>query len=387
MRSADAVVVGGGLVGCAVGRALALRGVRTVVVERGGAGREASAAAAGFVSPQSDFAADGPLFRLGLASRAAYPRWVAALRRESGIDPALRRRGVLWAALSAREARALARQAVWQRGLGLRAERLSPRAARELVAGLGPGVRDALYFADDLSVDNERLVVAAAIAARRAGVALVEGIAVRGITTHRGRATGVRTERGTIAAPIVVNAAGAWAAAVAVPPGVLRPAVVPVRGQMVVLRGLPLARPLHGTDGYLAPRPDGRVLVGSTYERAGFAAQPTAGGVRALLTMAERLVPAVAGASVVGAYAGLRPGNPDGLPLVGAAPGAAGVWYACGLYRNGILLAPAVAAALADLLTTGETAWPVAALAPARLVSRRTTPRGPGRPRRDLRRS
>src|SRR5688572_26422928 len=223
--------------------------------------------------------------------------------------------------------------------------------------------------------------------ARRAGVALVEGIAVRGITTHRGRATGVRTERGTIAAPIVVNAAGAWAAAVAVPPGVLRPAVVPVRGQMVVLRGLPLARPLHGTDGYLAPRPDGRVLVGSTYERAGFAAQPTAGGVRALLTMAERLVPAVAGASVVGAYAGLRPGNPDGLPLVGAAPGAAGVWYACGLYRNGILLAPAVAAALADLLTTGETAWPVAALAPARLVSRRTTPRGPGRPRRDLRRS
>jgi glycine oxidase len=235
--------------------------------------------------------------------------------------------------------------------------------------------------------------VAAALAARRARVRIVEGTAVRAVLASRGCVVGVRTDRGRTPTPLVVNAAGAWAAAIAMPRGALVAPVTPVRGQMVVLAGLQdvVDRPVHATDVYLAPRPDGRLLAGSTYERVGFDKRTTARAVRTLLAAAERVVPAVAGATVVGAYAGLRPGNPDGLPIVGPARDVAGLWYACGLYRNGILLAPAVAGALADLVTRGETAWPVAALSPARFGDRasvrgRRSPRAlraarPGRPR------
>jgi glycine oxidase len=214
-------------------------------------------------------------------------------------------------------------------------------------------------------------------------------MAVQAVVARGGRVVGVRTDRGLTAAPVVVNAAGAWAAEISMPRGAAAPAVTPIRGQMVVLAGLRamVGRPVHATDVYLAPRPDGRLLVGSTYERVGFDKRPTAHAVCTLLAAAERIVPAVAGATVLGAYAGLRPGNPDGLPIVGRADEVAGLWYACGLYRNGILLAPAVAGALADLVTDGVTRWPVAALAPARFgrvasFRRRTSPRAPraGRP-------
>ena len=378
-RTADVVVVGGGLVGCALARALTRRRLSVVVLERGHTGREASAAAAGFLSPQADFAVDGPLVRLGMASRDLYPRWARAVRRESGIDPRWRRHGMLWAAVSVAEERALAARAVWQRRCGWRVEHVSRRRARLLVPGLGPAVRSAVFFPDDASIDNERLAVAAALAARRAGAAIVEGCAVRRVLVRAGRTVGVETEQGTVAAPVVVNAAGAWAAGVGVPAGTRPPAVVPVRGQMVVLRGLAgvVDRPLHGRRGYFAPRADGRVLVGSTYEHAGFDKRTTARAVAALLVMAERLVPASASAAVESVYAGLRPGTRDGLPILGAAPGVPGLWYACGLYRNGILLAPVVAEALADLVTTGTTSWAIEAFAPARRtrpLTRRTRP-------------
>ena len=388
-RAAGAVVIGGGLAGCALARELAGRGLAVIVFERGHVGREASAAAAGFVSPQADFARDGPLFRLGLASRAAYPRWVRAIARESGLDPALRRHGVVWAATTHADARALGARLVWQRRLGLRARRLSLRGARALVPGLSGPLRGAAFFPDDLSIDNERLVVATALAARRGGARIVEGTSVHGVVARGGRVVGVRTDRGLTAAPVVINAAGAWAAGIAMPRGAAAPAVTPVRGQMVVLGGLRcvVGRPVHATEVYFAPRPDGRLLVGSTYERVGFDKRPTAHAVRTLLGAAERLVPSVAGATLLGAYAGLRPGTPDELPIVGAADEVSGLWYACGLYRNGVLLAPAVAAALADLVTDGVTRWPVAALAPGRFgraasLNRRTSPRAPraGRP-------
>jgi len=391
-RAADVLVVGGGLVGCALARALARRGASVTVAERGRTGEEASGAAAGFLSPQADFAVDGPLARLGVASRALYPTWVRAVARESGVDPHWRRRGMLYVAVSAAEERALAARVGWQRGLGWRVERVSARRARALVPGLGPAVRGGVFFPDDASVDNERLVVAAALAARRAGVTILEGCTVGRVLARGGRVSGVESTHGPLAAPAVVLAAGAWAAGVALARGVPRPAVVPVRGQMVVLRGLAglVDRPLHGRDGYFAPRGDGRVLVGSTYEHVGFDKRVTAGAVGALLAMAERLVPATAGAHVEGVYAGLRPATRDGLPVVGAAPGAAGLWYACGLYRNGILLAPAIADAVADLVTSGTTRWPIEAFSPARAAARliRRTRPGAGRARsRDPRRS
>jgi glycine oxidase len=363
-----------------------------VVAERGRTGAEASSSAAGFLSPQADFALDGPLVRLGIASRELYPRWARAVARESGVDPHLRRAGMLYVATSAAEERALVSRARWQRRCGWRAEHVSARRARVLVSGIGPAVRGGVFFADDASIDNERLAVAIALAARRAGVTILEGCGVQRVCGAGGRATGVRTTQGPIDASQVVVAAGAWAGELRLPRGVPPPPVVPVRGQMVVLRGLAgvVERPLHGSDGYLAPRPDGRVLAGSTYEHAGFETRTTGHAVRTLLAMAERLVPASAQAAVEHAYAGLRPGTRDGLPVVGAAPAIAGLWYACGLYRNGILLAPVVAEALAELVTTGSTRWAIDAFAPSSRAEPLSSRRPPSAPRgrsRDRRRS
>jgi glycine oxidase len=368
IRTADAVVVGGGLIGCAVGRELARRGARVAIVERGAVGAEASTAAAGMIAPQAESPGPGPLLRLGVLSRARYRAWVAALAEESGVDPEYTASGIVYVALDAADVRVLAARARWQQAEGLRVERLGARAARRLVPGLTPRVRMALYFVDDHPIDNARLVVAAARAAQRAGAALLVHTPALAVVARRGRVAGLETPAGTIATPIVVNAAGAWAGLLGLPAGVRPPRVFPVRGQVVVLRGAPgaLARPVYSRRGYVVPRADGRVLAGSTLERAGFEKRVTAGAASAILAAALAMVPGLAALTVERAYAGLRPGTPDQLPLLGPAPDLPGLFYATGHYRSGILLAPVTAEAIADLVLAGRTALPVAAMRPRR---------------------
>jgi len=356
-------------VGCAVARELARRGLHPTLVERGELAGEASRAAAGMVAPQAESEGPGPLLRLGVESRRRYAEWVAALQAESGLDVEYRTDGILYLALDAAEARALRARAGWQRRLGLRVTTLSSRAARRMAGVLPPRVQLAVHFPDDHRVNNERLGVAAGRAARRAGVTVREHTRVLAVVGRRGRVTGVRTDAGTIAAPVVVNAAGAWAAELALPAGVAVPPVFPVRGQMVVLRGAPgaLPLPLYTRRAYLVPRLDGRVLLGSTRERAGFEKRVTMGAAASLLAAASAMAPGLADLSVESTYAGLRPGTLDGLPILGPARDLHGLFYASGLYRSGILLAPVTAAALADLIVDGRTAVSLHGLLPRRL--------------------
>ena len=218
-----------------------------------------------------------------------------------------------------------------------------------------------------------------ALAARRAGATVLEGTAVVALRARDRRVTGVETANGTITAPIAVNAAGAWAAAIRLPVGV-PPPVFPVRGQMLVLHGERdlLPRPLYSLRGYLVPRPDGRVLAGSTLERVGFERRVTVCAAGAILAAAHAMAPALGDFAVEGAYAGFRPGTPDRRPILGAAPDLRGLFYATGHYRSGILLAPATAAALADLVLAGRTALPIAGMSPARFTR---TARARSRPR------
>lgn len=356
-------------------RELAQRGLRAVLVERAELGAEASTAAAGMVAPQAETEHPGPLLRLGLESRRRYPHWVAQLQEESGLDVEYRADGILYLALDRPDERRLAARARWQRRLGLRVLELAGREARRLAgpAVLPTRLRLACHFPDDHRVNNERLAVAAGIAARRAGVTVLEHTAALAIEGRRGSVTGVRTAAGVVRTPVVVNAAGAWAAELRVPAGVTPPPVRPVRGQMLVLRVAPgaLRLPLYTRAAYLVPRIDGRVLLGSTRERAGFDKRVTMGAAAALLAAAAAMAPGLAGASLVGAYAGLRPGTPDELPVLGAARDLRGLFYVTGLYRSGILLAPAVAAAVADLVVEGRTALPLRGLGPRRTLSYR----------------
>ncbi len=349
-RGADALVVGGGLIGCALAAELAARGLDVMVVERGEPGKEASSAAAGMLSPQADAAGPSPFFDLALESRALYPEWSGMLRDEVGIDVGYRRTGLLRVVSEGEEA-AVRAGAAWQRARGLRVEELDRDSLDAALASrLGPVPRGVVFYPDEAVVDPRALARAVWRLAERRGARILAATAVRRFSLERGACRGVETDAGPIAARLVVDAAGAWASFDFGPDfGV---PVEPVRGQIVelLLPGRPLETVLASEEVYVVPRPDGTALLGSTLERVGFRKEVTAGAVAHLLAAAGRLCPETASARFVDAWAGLRPGTPDGWPLLGATP-VEGLFVAAGHFRNGILLAPATAWHLAELLT------------------------------------
>lgn len=344
------LIVGGGVIGCALARELAGRRIATTVLERGEPGCEASGAAAGMLAPQSEALPPGPLFDLARASRELFPAWAKELEGETGIDVGFRRTGILRCASAGEEGPFFSRFD-WQRRAGLAVEEAGPERIAAISGGLvAGGFRRALFFPEDGVVDPPRLTLALRRAAEARGAEFVTGEARR-FRVEGGVCRGVDAEVGELDAEATIDAAGAWAAfdrsAADIP-------VEPVRGQIVEL--VPSAVPpavLWSDEAYLVPRPDGRLLVGSTDERVGFVKDVTARAVGRLIDAACRLVPSLEGARFSSAWAGLRPGSADGSPILGAS-GIPGLHFAAGHYRNGILLAPATARLLADALEGSE---------------------------------
>lgn len=364
-----AVVVGGGLVGCAVAREAARRKAAVTVVERGEPCGEASRAAAGMLSPLGESPGAGPFLRLALESLRAYPGFVAALAEESGTDLRPQRTGKLLVAFDEAEERGLRERHAWQTREGLDVSWLEGEEARRLAPGLARDVRCGLLLADDSVVDNRRLGTAAWKAAEGAGARFLLGHEAFALETEGGRARGVRLVDGTLLeADVVVVAAGAWSGGLR---GLPRPLPVrPVRGQMLSLAPPtpPLPRILHGGAVYLVPRsgdPEPRWIVGSTMEEAGFRKHTTPEALERLRAGAVRLLPSLARARVAESWAGLRPATPDGLPVLGPDPDVEGLLYATGHFRNGILLAPATAR-LMGLVLEGEVPEALAPFLPGR---------------------
>src|SRR5690606_32020197 len=221
---------------------------------------------------------------------------------------------------------------------------------------LGPGFMRALHLPGAANVRNPRLVRSLRAAlAQMPNVTLREHCPVSGFLLREGRTVGVHTEQGDLYADRVVLAAGAWRGQWVAPLGLELP-VEPVKGQMILygcaedfLPAMVLAK-----GRYAIPRKDGHVLVGSTLEHAGFDKTPTQEALASLRASAEELLPALAGAEVVGHWAGLRPGSPEGVPFIGEVPQYPGLWLNCGHYRNGLVLAPASCELLKNLML-GET--------------------------------
>ncbi|MCS7081092.1 MAG: glycine oxidase ThiO [Chloracidobacterium sp.] len=343
--TSDVLIIGGGVIGLAIARALARDGLRVTVFERNAQpGGEASWAAAGMLAPQAEADAPGPLFDLCLRSRALYPAFVAALWEETRIDAELCPAGTLLLAEEEHEVAALQAKLAWQTAAGCHAEWLSPedvQALEPLLKSVG-----ALYLPDDWQVENRRLtqaLIASATAAQVRIVCQCEGIA---LLVEHGRVAGVEMRDERWSAPVVVNAAGSWAARMS--PALLRlPARVvrPIRGQMLALQMPLLTRLRHVVRTprvYLVPRRDGRLIVGATVEDVGYEKQVTAGGVLALLAGATAAAPSLAQAALVETWAGLRPLAADDLPLIGGTD-IEGLLCATGHYRNGILLTPITA--------------------------------------------
>jgi len=349
-EKSEIIIIGGGVIGLSIARALALRGVRDVtVIERGEFGREASWAAGGILAPQVEADAADDFFRLASASRDLYPQFAQALLNETGIDIELDRTGTLYVAFTGAEEAEFRARFDWQRSEGLAVEWLSGDEARALEPALSNHVRCALRFPNDFQVENRRLVEALLVSNRRLGTNLFDHCEVRKVRVVDGKVHGVETSQGFIGAQSVVLAAGAWSS-VLDPTENLR--IEPVRGQMLCFETNPrIARHvIYSSRGYLIPRRDGRLITGSTSEHAGFDKSVTIDGIRAIKMMAVEIVPAVNDAPMIDAWAGLRPRGRTDAPLIGASPELKGLIYATGHYRNGILLAPITGKLIADMI-------------------------------------
>jgi glycine oxidase len=379
-RGFDAIFVGGGAIGLSAAWRAARSGARVVVLDRAAPPAGATRVAAGMLAPVGELAFGEPeLLEMTLASAALYPDFVAELEAASGETTGYTSQGALHVALDRDEAAELRRVHDLQRSLGLEAEWLPPRRCRELEPGLTPSFNGGVHAPGEAAVDPRALTrallaaLAAAGAEVRSGTEVVDGI------FEGERLVGVRTTAGEeLRAETTVLAAGAWSGRVEWLPEHARPPVRPVKGQIVELRardgGAPCERIVASERVYLVPRPDGRLIVGATSEEQGFDTAVTAGGVHELLREAYRLLPDVAEMELVDSMAGLRPGTPDNLPLIG--PGAIeGLVLATGHYRNGILLAPLTAAAIAAVLAGEQLPEAVAPAHPARMefVTQRVT--------------
>jgi glycine oxidase len=355
MQRPDVVIVGGGIIGCAIAFFLAKSGVRPLVLERGQVGGEASSGAAGMLTAQAHTDEPGPLFDLKLASRALYERLASELLDRAGLDIEYRQLGHIVPALTEAEVAAVKERAGWQAARGLAAVWLEAGEARALEPGLAPDVLGAGWFPEDHHVNNTAATQALASATMRLGGRVRTDCAVLDLVREGERVTGVRTRDETVSAGTVILCAGAWMQQFERAAGTPLP-IIPAKGQIVVARLEPpaLRHVVYGTAAYAIPRPSGEHIIGSTVEFVGFDKQVTVKGVSGLLQGITRLVPALREAAMAASWGCLRPAAPDGLPLLGAVPGRPGLVVATGHFRNGILLGPITGQMIAELVVTGK---------------------------------
>src|ERR1700704_4846199 len=237
-KTADVVIVGGGVIGMTIARALRQRGVADVVlIERGQLGTEASWAAGGILGPQVEADRVDDFFHLACASRDLYPAFANALREESGTDVELDTTGTLYLAFTEEDETDLRRRLEWQTQAGLSAELLNAHETRALEPGISAKVRCALRFPNDVQIENRKLLEALALTNERLGVRVATDCEVRTVRVERGNACAVETSLGVVSTPRVVLAAGAWTSLINSPDASL-PAIEmePIRGQMLCFK-------------------------------------------------------------------------------------------------------------------------------------------------------
>jgi glycine oxidase len=344
--ASDCIIVGGGTVGMLTARELRGQGAQVVVIDQVGAGRESSWAGGGILSPLHPWRYDDAVTVLARWGQAQYPSIAANVADATGVDPQWTRSGML--VLSPPDDAAAS---AWARRWDYAMERLEHDRLGAVQPGLGPVAESGLWLPELAQIRTPRLARALKLSLVRSGVEVREYTEVVGIQTEGDRVTGVRTARGTEPAGQVVVAAGAWSGKLLANLGV-DIGIAPVRGQIVLFHARPglLDRIILHGERYLIPRRDGRVLVGSTLEHVGFDKTLTEAARTELRTAAVELLPALARFPVETQWAGLRPGKPDGIPYVAEYPRVRNLYVNTGHYRNGVVLAPASARLLTDLM-------------------------------------
>jgi glycine oxidase len=347
VKTWDVIIVGGGIIGLSLSIALHKRGLRVLVVERGEPGGEASYAAAGMLA---DCPLETPVALQALATASArmYPEFVLELQDESGMKVDLRDQGTLL--LAPDHAEFLAQNPL-------------PMPLTELEPALSE-VKGPVAYLKERSVDPRALVAAALKAAKHREVDISSGTAATDLLLSDDRVTGIQTDRTHYSAPCVVNCAGAWAGSFSTHHFPTRP----VKGQMLAVASAQhdvVCHVIRAPEVYLVPRSDGRIVIGSSLEEAGFDKRTDANTIQRLHQAAIRLVPALQEARILEDWAGLRPGTPDDLPILGAT-NTPGYFVATGHFRDGILLTPATAHVMAQVITGEKPDYDISAFSPLR---------------------
>ncbi len=358
------IIVGAGVIGLMTAIELQRAGARVTLVDRQQAGRESSWAGGGIISPLYPWRYPDAVTRLALLGQRIYPELVAELQAATGVDPEFLPSGMLALGDYSDE-----RPEAWAARFGIDMRAVDDAEIHRLDPTLAPGFDRGWWFPQVHQARNPRLIALLRAWIEASDIELVENFPVDAIRIDNGRATGIRSGERTLQADRVVIASGAWSA------GLLDPLdcptdIEPVRGQMLLLQAKPglIRRIILSEDRYIIPRRDGRVLVGSTTERAGFD-KSTTDEVRATLhDYALRTVPELSSARIEHHWSGLRPGSPDGIPAIGEHPRIENLFVNAGHYRNGLVMAPASARLLTDLLLKRTACLPPVDYAPCDAV-------------------
>jgi glycine oxidase len=372
MKTYDAVVAGGGVIGAAIALELAEAGLKVGVFDAQQPGREASWASAGMISPVPESVALAPLLPISMASVQRYPEFIARVEELSGSKVGYRKEGALDVFLDDEKQSEITQILGQHRKAGLQAEALSGQQACELEPALTAEIRAAVLRPYEASLDNRLFTEATLEGARRKGVEIHAGNGAKALLTDGRVCKGLQLASGSVEARWTIIAAGCFSAGIE---GARDYApVTPAKGQMVALRceAMKLRRDLWNGHLYLVPRTDGRIIAGATVEYEGFDRSVTAAGMKKILTGAISLVPGLEKARVEETWAGLRPDTPDHLPILGPTD-QEGLLIATGHFRSGILLTPITAQLIREWVTTKKVSVDWAAFSPMRFQAVRQT--------------
>lgn len=343
----DCLIIGGGIMGLLTARELVAEGVKVTLVEReSAAGREASWAGGGILSPLQPWQAPEPVLALARWGQARYAELARQLHEETGVDAEWTQSGMLCLDTEQRT-EALA----WAGRGNTEVQLLAKFAVKMREPAVSDTVDSALWLPEVAQIRNPRLLRGLQQSLMKRRVRMLTQCEVTGLRHENGQVTGVDSTRGRISAGTVIVAGGAWSGQLLAG---LAPTldIQPVRGQMLLWRTKPglVKRIIVQQEHYLIPRRDGCVLAGSTVEQVGFDKATTESGLNELKRASISMVPALAYSTVEQHWAGLRPGSPQGVPYIGAHPALKGLYVNSGHFRNGLVLAPASARLLADLV-------------------------------------
>lgn len=355
-HTSEILIVGGGVIGLSIARALKKRGAGTItVIDRSTPGREASYAAAGMLAPQAEADSPDGFFRFCRESNRMYTRFAEELLDETGVDIELDDEGTLFLAFSDADLMELSRRYEWQSGAGMRVEHLTAADTHKLEPFVSPDSLGSLFFPDDRQVENRALIKALLEFARSNGIGIVPDTEIQSVSETAAAAAlstdGRRFEAGTL-----IVAAGCWTSKIeGATPETGIPEIKPVRGQMIAFEAAKrfFRKVIYSHRGYIVPRKFGRILAGSTTEEAGFEDRTTDEGIETIRENAVEISPSLANLKIADSWSGLRPYCTTERPFIGRVPESERTFAAVGHYRNGILLAPLTAEILAMQILDG----------------------------------